>query len=77
MKAKLAEIDAATQSALQEGFKNHYIGLANSYNDGYMKSKEAEERQIGIFFCRLEYENINLLTHTLYLYELLHLVSLT
>ncbi|MFN6492900.1 CHAT domain-containing protein [Nostoc sp. DedQUE03] len=57
LKAKLAELDAATREALREGFKNHYIGLALSYNR-YMKSKEPQERQIGIFFCRLEYENL-------------------
>ena len=57
LKAKLAEIDAATRESLREGFKNHYIGLARDYNR-YMKSKEPQERQIGIFFCRLEYENL-------------------
>ncbi|MBD2214034.1 tetratricopeptide repeat protein [Nostoc linckia FACHB-104] len=57
LKAKLAELDAATREALREGFKNHYIGLARSYNR-YMESKEAQERKIGIFFCRLEYENL-------------------
>ncbi|MHC5756072.1 MAG: tetratricopeptide repeat protein, partial [Nostoc sp.] len=51
------ELDAATREALQEGFKNHYIGLARDYNR-YMESKEPQERQIGIFFCRLEYENL-------------------
>lgn len=57
LKAKLAESDAATREALREGFKNHYIGLARDYNR-YMGSKEPQERQIGIFFCRLEYENL-------------------
>ncbi|WP_306296883.1 tetratricopeptide repeat protein [Nostoc sp. TCL26-01] len=57
LKAKLAELDAATREALWEGFKNHYIGLASDYNR-YMESKEPQERQIGIFFCRLEYENL-------------------
>ncbi len=57
LKAKLAELDAATREALQEGFKNHYIGLALSYNR-YMESKEPQERQIAIFFCGLEYENL-------------------
>ncbi|PHJ63574.1 Tfp pilus assembly protein PilF [Nostoc linckia z18] len=57
LKAKLAESDAATREALREGFKNHYIGLARDYNR-YMESKEPQERQIGIFFCRLEYENL-------------------
>ncbi|MEH2179122.1 MAG: tetratricopeptide repeat protein, partial [Nostoc sp.] len=57
LKAKLAELDAATREALREGFINHYIGLASLYNR-YMESKEPQERQIGIFFCRLEYENL-------------------
>ncbi|WP_035153627.1 tetratricopeptide repeat protein [Calothrix sp. 336/3] len=57
LKAKLAELEPATREALREGFKNHYIGLAGLYNR-YMESKEAQERQIGIFFCRLEYENL-------------------
>ncbi|BDA76398.1 hypothetical protein CAL7716_105640 (plasmid) [Calothrix sp. PCC 7716] len=57
LKAKLASLDAATRDALQEGFKNHYLGLADLYKH-YMKSQLAEERQLGIFFCRLEYENL-------------------
>ncbi|MFN6495632.1 MAG: tetratricopeptide repeat protein [Nostoc sp. DedQUE01] len=57
LKAKLAELDAAIREALREGFKNYYIGLARSYNH-YMKSKKPQERQFGIFFCRLEYENL-------------------
>ena len=58
LKAKLNELDEATREALQEGFKNHYIRLANSYKEYYLESKEAEDRQIGIFGCRLEYENL-------------------
>jgi tetratricopeptide (TPR) repeat protein len=57
LKTKLATVDAATREALQEGFKNHYLGLADSYNQ-LMESKDAQERQWGIFFCRLEYENL-------------------
>ena len=57
LKTKLASLDAATRDALQEGFKNHYLGLAGLYYN-YMKSQFAEERQIGIFFCQLEYENL-------------------
>jgi len=57
LKTKLASLDEATRKALQEGFKNHYQGLAGSY-DRLMKSKEPQERQMGIFFCRLEYENL-------------------
>ena len=57
LKTKLATVDAATCEALQEGFKNHYLGLANSYNQ-LMESKDAQKRQRGIFFCKLEYENL-------------------
>jgi tetratricopeptide (TPR) repeat protein len=57
LKTKLATVDAATREALQEGFKNYYLGLASSYNQ-LMESKDAQERQLGIFFCKLEYENL-------------------
>ncbi|BAZ31896.1 hypothetical protein NIES4074_43690 [Cylindrospermum sp. NIES-4074] len=57
LKSKLVTVDAATREALQEGFKNHYIGLANYYYQ-LMQSKDAQERQWGIFFCKLEYENL-------------------
>jgi hypothetical protein len=57
LKTKLATVDAATREALQEGFKNHYLGLAGSYKQ-LMESKDAQKRQLGIFFCRLEYENL-------------------
>ena len=57
LKTKLNELDTATREALQAGFKNHYQGLARSYNQ-LMESKEPQERQLGIFFCRLEYENL-------------------
>ena len=57
LKAKLNELDEETREALWEGFKNHYIQLASFYNE-LMNSKEIQERQWGIFFCRLEYENL-------------------
>ena len=57
LKTKLATVDTATCEALQEGFKNHYLGLADYYEQ-LMKSKDAQERQLGIFFCKLEYENL-------------------
>jgi tetratricopeptide (TPR) repeat protein len=57
LKTKLASLDEATRKALQEGFKNHCQGLAGSY-DRLMRSKDPQERQMGIFFCRLEYENL-------------------
>ena len=57
MKTKLGTLDESTREALQEGFKNHYQGLAGSYNR-LMNSKDAQERQLGRFFCRLDYENL-------------------
>jgi tetratricopeptide (TPR) repeat protein len=57
LKTKLNELETATREALQAGFKNHYQGLAGYYNQ-LMASKEPQERQLGIFFCRLEYENL-------------------
>ena len=57
LNTKLKETDEATREALQEGFKNHYQWLARSY-DNLMKSKEPQERQMGIAFVRWEYENL-------------------
>ncbi len=57
LKTKLKELEEETGAALEEGFKNHYVALANYYNH-LMESKEAEKRKLGIFFCGLEYENL-------------------
>ncbi|NJM58907.1 MAG: tetratricopeptide repeat protein [Synechococcales cyanobacterium RU_4_20] len=57
LKTKLAAQDEAFQQALRLGFKNHYEGLAGSYNQ-LMGSKEPQQRQMGILFCKLEYENL-------------------
>ncbi|MGB3419312.1 MAG: tetratricopeptide repeat protein [Dolichospermum sp.] len=57
LKTKLATVDAPTCEALQTGFKNHYLGLASYYNQ-LMESKDPQERQLGIFFCKREYENL-------------------
>jgi tetratricopeptide (TPR) repeat protein len=57
LKTKLNELDTAIREALREGFKQHYRVLAGTYQQ-LMNSKEAEKRQIGIAFCRLEYENL-------------------
>jgi tetratricopeptide (TPR) repeat protein len=57
LKTKLGTLDQATREALREGFKNHYLGLAGYYQR-LMESKEAQKRQLGIFFCGLEYENL-------------------
>ncbi|XGV85894.1 MAG: tetratricopeptide repeat protein [Limnothrix sp. BL-A-16] len=57
LKLKLAERDKETQAAIRNAFKQHYIGLANYYNNRLLKSKEPDQRQLGIFFVRQEYEN--------------------
>ncbi|MEL7407833.1 MAG: tetratricopeptide repeat protein [Cyanobacteria bacterium J06558_2] len=55
LQTKLKETD--TREALRQAFNQHYQGLGNLYFQ-YMQSKEAEKRQIGITFVRLEYENL-------------------
>ena len=45
------------QRALYEGFKAHYRGLSGSYMQ-LMESKDSQEKQLGLSFCRLEYENL-------------------
>ncbi|MBE9198755.1 MULTISPECIES: tetratricopeptide repeat protein [unclassified Nodularia (in: cyanobacteria)] len=57
LKTKLASIDEKIQAALEEGFKNYYIGWAEYYKH-LMDSKDAQERQVGIYCCRWEYENL-------------------
>ena len=57
LKTKLAKQDDGFRSALRLGFKNHYEGLAGSYQQ-LMQSKEAQEKQLGQVFCKLEYENL-------------------
>ncbi|MGB7314626.1 MAG: CHAT domain-containing protein, partial [Nodosilinea sp.] len=57
LKTKLAELDEVTRNALDTGFKNHYQSLAGQYRQ-LMQSKNPQERQLGLFFTRLEYENI-------------------
>ncbi len=57
LRTKLSELDIVIRDALYEGFKNHYKGLAESY-DKWMDSKEPQEKQLGVSFCRLEYENL-------------------
>ena len=57
LKTKLNGLAAATREAIGEGFKNHYQGLAHTYYQ-LMESQDAQKRQLGAFFCRLEYENL-------------------
>ncbi len=57
LQTKLNAADSATRKALRQGFKTHYQSLASSYYN-LMESKQAQEKQMGIFFCRWEYENL-------------------
>lgn len=57
LKTKLKELAPETQAAIWEGFKNHYRGLADYYNK-LLDSKNPQEKQWGILFCRWEYENL-------------------
>jgi tetratricopeptide (TPR) repeat protein len=57
LQMRLNQLTAEIQTALQDGFKNHYRGLAISY-DQLIESKDPQKKQWGILFCRLEYENI-------------------
>ncbi|MGB3516194.1 MAG: tetratricopeptide repeat protein, partial [Elainellaceae cyanobacterium] len=57
LRTKLNTLDTATRDALYDGFKAHYQGLAGSYQQ-WMNSKDPKQRQMGLFFCRLEYENL-------------------
>ena len=57
LKTKLAEADEAIREGLATGFKEHYKGLAAQYQQ-MMQSKEPKQRELGLFFCGLEYENL-------------------
>jgi len=57
LRMKLNEEDVAMREALREGFKRYYLALVGGYKQ-LMESKQAQERQWGIFFCQLEYENL-------------------
>ncbi|MCU7243138.1 MAG: tetratricopeptide repeat protein [Microcystis aeruginosa WS75] len=57
LKTKLKELAPETQAAIWEGFKNHYRGLADYYSK-LLDSKNPQEKQWGILFCRWEYENL-------------------
>ncbi|MBD2427836.1 tetratricopeptide repeat protein [Phormidium sp. FACHB-1136] len=57
LRTKLNTLNSATHNALYDGFKAHYQGLAGSYQQ-WMDSKDPNQRQLGLMFCRLEYENL-------------------
>jgi tetratricopeptide (TPR) repeat protein len=57
LKTKLEAVDSPIQSAIERAFREYYRSLAGVYGK-WMESKEAEQRQDGITYCRLEYENL-------------------
>ena len=57
LKTKLAEQEDGFRSALSLGFKNHYKELAKQYRQ-FVNSKDAQEKQLGVTSCELEYENL-------------------
>lgn len=57
LNTKLEATDDAIREALREGFKNHYLGVASYYHH-LINSKDAQDRQLGQEFCKLEYKNL-------------------
>ncbi|MEL6259737.1 MAG: CHAT domain-containing protein [Cyanobacteria bacterium J06626_6] len=57
LRTKLKDMNKMTRNALYGGFKTHYQSMSEIYRK-LMNSKDSEERQLGIFFCHLEYENL-------------------
>jgi tetratricopeptide (TPR) repeat protein len=54
---KFSNFDHKLQNSIQEEFKKHYQVGAEYYRN-LMESQNHQERQLGIFFCNLEYENL-------------------
>nr|WP_225912894.1 tetratricopeptide repeat protein [Nostoc flagelliforme] len=57
LKTKFDVINLAIRDALYEAFKSHYINLAGDYYHS-LESQNAQEQQLGMLFCDLEYENL-------------------
>ncbi|HEY9641511.1 MAG TPA: Tfp pilus assembly protein PilF, partial [Coleofasciculaceae cyanobacterium] len=57
LKTKLNQLEEKDRSSIQTAFKLHYQWLADSYQQ-WMDSKEPQQRQMDILFCRWEYENL-------------------
>jgi tetratricopeptide (TPR) repeat protein len=57
LRTKLNNLDPAIRAALDNAFQAHYQTLANVYQQ-WLESNEPHEQQLGLFFCRLEYENL-------------------
>jgi tetratricopeptide (TPR) repeat protein len=57
LKTKLEMQTVDIQVALREGFKTHYQRLAGVYQQ-WMESQDPQARKIGLFLCKVEYENL-------------------
>jgi tetratricopeptide (TPR) repeat protein len=57
LKTKLEAVDSPIRLAIERAFREHYRSLAGTYSQ-WMASKEAQQRQMGITYCRWEYENL-------------------
>jgi tetratricopeptide (TPR) repeat protein len=57
LKTKLDATDSPTRLAIERAFREYYRSLAGAYRQ-WMQSKEAQQRQMGIAYCQLEYENL-------------------
>ncbi len=57
LQTRIDQAISETTEALTNGFKNYYHDLANAYIT-LLISKNPQERQLGIFYCHLEYENL-------------------
>jgi tetratricopeptide (TPR) repeat protein len=57
LQTRLNQTDAGITTALANGFKNYYRELIIFYGNLFL-SGIPEENQLGIFYCRQEYENI-------------------
>jgi tetratricopeptide (TPR) repeat protein len=57
LKTKLDATDSPTRLAIERAFREHYRALAEAY-EKLMSSKEPQQRQMGIAYCRWEYENL-------------------
>jgi tetratricopeptide (TPR) repeat protein len=57
LKTKLEAVDSPIRLAIERNFRGYYRSLAETYMQ-LMRSKEAQQRQSGIAYCRWEYENL-------------------
>jgi tetratricopeptide (TPR) repeat protein len=57
LQVRLNESTVKVQEALQDGFKNHYCKLADSYRN-LLESNDSSDKKLGILSCKIEYESL-------------------